>query len=71
MTKRVARDFYARDAEEQQAFLTQTWCNNCLEVDLGMTDPVEYEENGIVFVEGHCARCGTVVVTEIDDSEDE
>ncbi|MAD46407.1 MAG: hypothetical protein CMI02_19230 [Oceanospirillaceae bacterium] len=69
--ERIERDFFARDKEDQQAFLTQTWCNQCMEADLGMVEPSEYEVNGVVFVEGKCARCGEPIVTEIaDDSTD-
>ena len=69
--ERVERDFFARDKEDQDAFLSQTWCNNCMEADLGMVEPQEYELNGVVFVEGKCKKCGEVVVTEIaDDSTD-
>ncbi|MFY9179213.1 MAG: hypothetical protein WAO12_05465 [Venatoribacter sp.] len=66
---KIARDFFARDKEDQQAFLTQTWCNNCIAADLGMTNPEEYELNGVVYVEGKCARCGEKVVTEIADDD--
>ena len=38
---RIERDFYSRDVEDQQAFLTQTWCNHCMAADLGMVEPVE------------------------------
>lgn len=65
----IERDFYARDKEDQQAFLTQTFCNTCLEMDLGMVEPVEYEREGVIFIEGKCAKCGDTVVTEIADDE--
>lgn len=67
--ERIERDFYARDAEDQEAFLTQTWCNECGEADLGMTDPVEYEQDGVVLVEGKCKKCGTSILTEIADDD--
>ena len=66
---RIERDFFARDPEDQKAFLEQTWCNECMEADLGMTDPVEHELNGVVYVEGKCAKCGSVIMTEIADDE--
>lgn len=59
------RDFYQRSAEEQASFLEQTWCNQCQEVDLGMTDPKEYEQDGVVVIEGKCKKCGEPVITEI------
>ncbi len=68
---REDRDFNLRPEEEQQAFLDQTWCNECMEVDLGMKNPKEYEENGRVFIEGECLKCGSAVVTEIVDGVDE
>ena len=44
-----------------------TWCDVCQQVDLGMTDPQEYELHGIVFIEGRCQVCSNPVYTEIDD----
>ena len=69
MSERIERDFSCRSEEEQQAFLEQTWCDNCMEVNLGMRDPVEYEQNDIVFIEGKCNRCGTVILTELTDED--
>lgn len=63
------RNFFDRPAEEQQAFLTQTWCDQCMEADLGMTDPVEYENEGVVVIEGKCKKCGESVVTELTDED--
>ena len=69
--ERIERDFYARDKDDQDAFLSQTWCNTCMEVDLGMKEPQEYELNGVVYIEGKCAKCGDLVPTEIaDDATD-
>ena len=65
----MERDFYARPEDEQQAFLTQTWCNNCQEIDLGMKDPKEYELNGVVVIEGKCKKCGEPIITEIADDD--
>ena len=67
--ERIERDFYQRDEEDQQAFLTQTWCNHCMEADLGMKNPQEYELNGVVYIEGNCVNCGATVTTEIADDE--
>lgn len=68
---REERDFFARTEEDQQDFLTQTWCNACMEADLGMKEPQEYELDGVIYIEGKCNKCGEPVVTEIaDDSTD-
>jgi hypothetical protein len=67
--ERVERDFYAREQEDQEAFLSQTWCNTCMEADLGMKDAKEYEQDGVIFVEGVCAKCGEPVCTEIADDD--
>lgn len=63
----VERNFFDRTPEDQEAFLTQTWCNNCQEADLGMVEPKEYEQNGVIIVEGKCAKCGEVSLTEVAD----
>jgi len=62
---KIERDFHQRSEEEQASFLEQTWCNNCQEVDLGMSDPEEYEQDGKIIIEGKCNKCGEPVVTEI------
>ena len=62
------RDFFQRDEEEQKAFLEQTWCNTCQEMDLGMSEPKEYEtDEGVIVIEGKCNKCGNAIVTEIAD----
>ncbi|AJQ95891.1 hypothetical Protein YC6258_03855 [Gynuella sunshinyii YC6258] len=40
-----------------------------MEMDLGMVNPIEYELDGIIYVEGNCKKCGEKVVTELDDEE--
>ncbi len=67
--ERITRDFNQRDEDEKKAFLEQTWCDNCQEVNLGMVEPEEYELNEIIFIEGKCAKCSTVILTEITDDE--
>jgi hypothetical protein len=62
---RDERDFFARDKFEQQYICENTWCGACGEADIGLLHPREYEEEGRVFVEGACARCGGRIVTEI------
>ncbi|WP_210397839.1 hypothetical protein [Motiliproteus sediminis] len=66
---RIERDFSQRPAEEQQDFLTQTWCNDCMEADLGMTAPQEFEQNGVVYIVGRCKRCGGEVTTELSEED--
>ncbi|NVK42869.1 MAG: hypothetical protein HWE39_16630 [Oceanospirillaceae bacterium] len=67
--ERQMRDFEARDDAEKLAFLEHTWCDNCQQANLGMTDPVEYVLKGIVFIEGRCRQCGQPVVTELTDDD--
>jgi hypothetical protein len=62
-------DFSARSDEEQQLLLQHTWCDNCQLADLGMTNPQEYEQFGLRFVEGRCKACGEAVFTELSDDE--
>jgi len=69
--KVVERDFFARTAEEQADFLTQTWCNHCMEVDLGMKNPKEFETQDRIWVEGDCVKCGQSTVTEIVEEDEE
>ena len=64
---RRPRDFSARSESERRRILESTWCENCAEVDLGMLDPLEFEEGGDILVEGSCARCGVRVVSTIDE----
>ncbi|PTN55051.1 hypothetical protein [Stenotrophomonas panacihumi] len=59
------RDFSARAPLDQAFVLQNTWCDICQEADIGLANPTEYEEDGRVFVEGACARCGNGIVTEL------
>jgi hypothetical protein len=34
-----------------------------------MHSPQEYEEDGLIYVEGKCSRCGRAVRTEITEKE--
>lgn len=67
--ERIERDFNARDEDEKKAFLEETWCDECQEVNLGMVEPVEYEMNDTIFIEGKCAKCGSIILTELTDEE--
>ncbi len=67
--ERIERDFYSRTEEDQTSLLTHTWCDACQEVDLGMSDPEEYELRNTIFIEGRCLRCGGSVYTELTEDE--
>lgn len=62
-------DFTQRSCEEQALLLKHTWCDACQQADLGMTQPHEYEQYGLRFVEGLCKACGEAVYTELSDDE--
>ncbi|SEM36524.1 hypothetical protein SAMN05428989_3647 [Pseudoxanthomonas sp. GM95] len=66
---KTKRDFFVRDRLIQEAVCEDTWCDRCVQADLGLIDPVEYEEDGRVFVEGRCARCSAVVVTVLTERQ--
>lgn len=65
----LERDFSARSIEEQHDFLSQTWCNHCMEMDLGMINPKEFETKDRVWIEGECKKCGQSTVTEIVEED--
>ena len=64
---KTLRDFYSRSYDEQTWFLRETWCEKCGKPDIGMKNPIEYESNGYIFIEGQCNLCGTVVVSRIEE----
>jgi hypothetical protein len=66
---RIERDFTQRSADDQQAFIELTWCDQCQKENLGLFDPCEYEHAGVVYIEGKCNQCKTLVVTELTDEE--
>ena len=57
--------FSDRPQSEQEWMLENTWCDQCGAADLGMIDPFEYEEDGIVYVSGSCKKCGETVKSEV------
>lgn len=67
----VQKDFFARPIEEQNDFLQMTWCNECMEMDLGMKNPQEFEAGERAWIEGECVKCGSKVVTELVFEDDE
>ncbi|TBR41086.1 hypothetical protein CBF23_010780 [Marinomonas agarivorans] len=66
----IERSFTDRPQDEQEALLTYTWCNYCMEVDLGMQNVKEYQSEDRVWLEGDCIKCNNKVITEIDETED-
>ncbi len=63
---RQKRNFFFRTEAERKWMLKNTWCNHCQKADLGMTSPEEYEEDGKIFIQGTCSKCGAQVVSEIE-----
>ncbi len=45
-----------------------TWCDRCNEADLGISSPQEYEENGKVYIEGTCQKCGETIRSEVTET---
>ena len=64
---RIERKFSTRNAEEKRWFASNTWCDCCAKADLGLTDPIEYEEDGKIFIEGKCIHCGHRVVSSVSE----
>lgn len=62
---KTERDFYDRPLDERRWLENETWCDSCLQPDLGLVEPHEYEENGAVFIEGKCRTCGGRVASKI------
>jgi hypothetical protein len=69
MNDKKTRDFTQRSKEDQQAFIENTWCDECQKENLGLKGAHEYELEGTIYIEGKCNRCSNVVVTEITDDE--
>jgi hypothetical protein len=67
MANRKQLDFSLRSEEERRWFTENTWCDNCNEADLGIVDPIEFEESGVIFVEGKCKKCGKTVISKIQE----
>ena len=64
---RIPRSFADRSEVERFLFLQDTWCEHCDAADLGLVDPQEYEEDGRIFIEGRCRKCGQRVVSQIEE----
>lgn len=64
---RLSRDFFLRDAAEQDWLQENTWCSGCRLPDLGIDDPREFEEDGQVFIQGSCRICRMKLTSEVVD----
>ena len=63
--KKTRRDFFQRNEDERDTLVAEVWCHRCQDVNLGLDEPVEYEGNGMIILEGKCSECGSTVVAEI------
>ena len=66
---RTERDFSAREPFLQKWMIDNTWCDVCQKADLGLINPIEYELDGKVFVEGSCRACGGRVISEVSEED--
>lgn len=66
---RTSRDFTARTEFEREWMQENTWCDRCNLADLGLSSPKEYEENGKIYIEGKCKKCGDSVRSEVTEPE--
>lgn len=48
---------------EKEIYLKDTWCNQCNKVDLGITNPIMYKENGKTYISGNCMVCGEAQIS--------
>jgi hypothetical protein len=64
---RVERDFNQRTPQERRWLLENSWCDNCQEADLGMKDPKEYQEDGVLYVEGRCVKCESIIRSSAEE----
>jgi hypothetical protein len=66
---RRERSFSDRPPFEQRFMLENTWCDACEKADLGLRDPLEYEEDGSVIIEGRCRECGAIIQSVVEERE--
>jgi len=66
---RSHRNLLDRPHDERRWIVENTWCDACGEADLGMSAPQEYEEDGGIYVDGTCKRCGRMVRSEITEKD--
>jgi hypothetical protein len=55
-----------RTPAEQSWFQKNTWCEQCARPDLGMKEPIEYEEDKTIYIEGKCIVCGSTVRSSVE-----
>ncbi len=67
--EKIIRNFSARSKEDQQAFIENTWCDTCQKENLGLHTPIEYEHDGVIYIEGKCNHCDKSVVTEFTEED--
>ncbi len=72
--KRTILDFNIFSEEEQDWYLSETWCSVCKKPDLGIIEPLYYSEEDKNYIEGKCKICNTttrtqITVTEIDEND--
>ncbi len=63
--KRIFLDFKNFPKEEQEWYLSETWCSECRKPDLGITEPLYYSEEGKNYIEGKCKVCKTTTRTQL------
>ncbi len=61
-------NFNLRAENEKDWIIQNTWCEICNLADLGLLEPLEYEEDGLTFIEGKCKKCGNLVISQIKTS---
>jgi hypothetical protein len=57
--------FQERDEEERDELIAQVWCDTCGGPVRSLDEPVEYQGNGLVLLEGRCPECGEMVIMEL------
>jgi len=66
---KIIRDFFKRSLTERVWMIENTWCDTCAAADIGMKEPLEYEENGLLYVEDKCLTCGKRVESQISEPD--
>ncbi len=66
---KIIKDVFSRSPTERTWMLENTWCDTCAAADIGMTEPLEYQENGLLYVEGKCFKCGNRVESQISEPD--